>query len=69
MFEHANERLTDRGWLAGCRNVADPCFYITLRWADRSGAGMTGLEHTAAFSARMEADPGVQAAPATEGLA
>ena len=69
LMEAADRRLADRDWLAGFRSVADPYFYMTLRWAQGTGVDMSGLEHIAAFKARMEADPGVQAALEAEGLA
>lgn len=68
MFEHADARLADREWLAGFRSVADPYFYITLRWAGRTGVDLTGLARLAAFRERMDSDPGVRAALAAEGL-
>ena len=58
-----------RDWLAGFRSFADPYFYITLRWADRTGVDLSGLQNVAAFKQRMEADAGVQAALKAEGLA
>ena len=54
---------------AGFRSFADPYFYITLRWADRTGVDLSGLPNIAAFKQRMEADAGVQAALKAEGLA
>lgn len=68
MFAHADARLVDEEWLAGFRSVADPYFYITLRWAGRVAVDLTGLEALAAFRSRMDADPGVRAALVAEGL-
>lgn len=68
MFEHVDGRLADHEWLAGFRSVADPYFYITLRWAERTGIDLADLERVSAFRMRMETDPGVRAALATEGL-
>lgn len=69
LFETAEKQLHGRDWLAGFRSYADPYFYITLRWADRTGVDLEGLPNIAAFRQRMEADSGVQAALKAEGLA
>lgn len=68
LMETADRRLADHEWLAGFRSFADPYFYMTLRWAQGTGVDMSGLDNVAAFKARMEADPGVQAALKAEGL-
>jgi glutathione S-transferase len=69
LFESAEKQLEERDWLAGFRSFADPYFYITLRWAARTGVDLSGLPNIAAFKQRMEADAGVQAALKAEGLA
>ncbi len=69
LFEVADRQLAGREWLAGFRSYADPYLYITARWADRVGVDLSGLEHLAAFRARMDADAGVQQALKAEGLA
>lgn len=69
LMEAADRRLDGRDWLAGFRSFADPYFYITLRWAGSTGVDLSGLANIAAFKARMDADPGVRAALAAEGLA
>lgn len=69
LMETADRRLADREWLAGFRSYADPYFYMTVRWAGRTGVDISGLEHVAAFAARMDADPGVRAALEAEGRA
>src|SRR5690606_1490811 len=68
LMETADRRLADREWLAGFRSFADPYFFITLRWADRTGVDLSGLANVAAFRERLAADAGVQAALAAEGL-
>ncbi|GHA90655.1 glutathione binding-like protein [Cognatilysobacter bugurensis] len=68
LFEQANQRLSDREWLADARSVADAYFYITLRWAELTGVDLSGIEDLGAFRARMDADPGVHAALEAEGL-
>ena len=69
LMEAADRQLDGREWLAGFRSFADPYFYITLRWAESTGIDLSGLDNVAAFKARMEADAGVRAALAAEGLA
>lgn len=68
LFEHADARLAGSDGLAGFRSVADAYFYITLRWAKRTGVDLAGLDALGAFRSRMDADAGVRAALATEGL-
>lgn len=69
LMEAADRRLAGNEWLAGFRSFADPYFYLTVRWAAVTGVDMSGLDHVAAFKERMDADPGVRAALAAEGLA
>lgn len=69
LMETADKRLADNDWLAGFRSFADPYFYMTVRWALGTGIDMAGLDHVAAFKARMDEDAGVQAALKAEGLA
>ncbi|MBB6600572.1 glutathione S-transferase N-terminal domain-containing protein [Luteimonas sp. MC1825] len=69
LMESADRQLADNTWLAGFRSFADPYFYMTVRWAHGTGVDMTGLDNIAAFKARMDADPGVQATLKAEGLA
>lgn len=68
-FERIDAQLTGREWLTGERSIADPYLYVELRWAEKLGLDLSGLEQLAAFRERMDADPGVRAALATEGLA
>ncbi len=69
LFELADQQLADKPWLAGFRSFADPYFYITLRWAAGAKVDLSGLENVAAYTKRMDADAGVQAALKAEGLA
>ena len=69
LYEAADRQLAGRDWLAGFRSVADPYFYVTLRWASRLGIDLSGLDNVNAFKSRMDADPGVRAALEAEGLA
>ena len=68
-YEAVEARLAESGgWLAGFRSVADPYLFVTLLWADAMGIDTSDLPHIVAFRARMDADAGVQAALAAEGL-
>jgi len=69
LFETAERQLGGQDWLAGFRSYADPYLHLTLRWAGRVGVDLGGLPQLAAFQARMDADPGVQAVLKAEGLA
>lgn len=66
LFERANRQLEGREGLAGARSIADPYLFVTTRWAHHLGVDMSGLEHLDAFMQRMDADPGVRRALATE---
>lgn len=68
LFGLADTQLMGRQWLAGFRSFADPYLYITLRWADGQGIDLSGLDNLAELKRRMEADAGVRAALADEGL-
>lgn len=68
-FERANAQLQGRDWIVGSRSVADPYWYITLRWARATGVDLSGLDNLNAFAARMEADASVQKVLKDEGLA
>lgn len=70
LYERANEQLKSRDWIAGdARSIADPYLYVTYRWARGTGVDLSGLDHLAAFAARVEADPAVQKVLKDEGLA
>lgn len=68
LFEVADRQLDGRQWLAGFRSYADPYLFVVTQWAKKTGVDISGLDHLAAFDARMAADPGVQAAMKAEGL-
>ncbi len=68
LMETADKQLADKPWLAGFRSVADPYFYITLRWAAGAKIDLFDLTHLTAYKTRMDADHGVQAALKAEGL-
>ncbi|HLT44379.1 MAG TPA: glutathione S-transferase N-terminal domain-containing protein [Luteimonas sp.] len=67
-FERLDDQLDGRQWLTGSRSIADPYLYVELRWARQLGLDLSGLDHLDAFRRRMDADPGVRAALAAEGL-
>jgi glutathione S-transferase len=69
LYERADEQLKSRTWIAGdARTIADPYLYVTYRWARGNGVDLSGLDHLAAFAARVEADPAVQKVLKDEGL-
>lgn len=69
LYERADEQLKSRDWIAGdTRSIADPYLYVTYRWARSTGVDLSGLDHLAAFAARVEADPAVQKVLKDEGL-
>lgn len=70
LYERADEQLKSRDWIAGdTRSIADPYLYVTYRWARGTGVDLSGLDHLAAYAARVEADPAVQKVLKDEGLA
>jgi len=69
LFERADAQLARRDWLTGARSIADPYFYVTLRWAKATGVDLSGLDNLVKFTARMEADPAVQKVLEAEGIA
>ena len=50
-------------------SFADPMLYVLTRWVARAGKSLDELPALAAFNARMQARPAVQAALKVEGLA
>jgi glutathione S-transferase len=69
LYTRADAQLADKDWIAGSRSVADAYLYVTLRWAKALDIDLSGLDHLAAFVARMEADAAVQKVLKDEGLA
>lgn len=67
-FEQLDAQLAGKDWLVGSRSIADPYLYVELRWAQKLGLDLSGLDNLAAFRSRMDADPGVRAALDAEGL-
>ena len=69
LYARADAQLADKEWIAGPRSVADAYLYVTLRWAKALDVDLSGLDHLAAFVARIEADAAVQKVLKDEGLA
>jgi len=65
-LERIDAQLAGRAWLTGQRSVADPYLFVVLRWAAAKEVDLQGLDHLAAFTERLHADPGVRLALATE---
>ena len=68
MFALINKRLEGREWLGEARSVADAYLYVILRWAGAFKMDLSAFPNLQAHFARMQADKGVQAALAAEGL-
>ena len=68
MFAIINKRLEGREWLGEARSVADAYLYVILRWAGAFKMDLSAFPNIQAHFARMQADKGVQAALAAEGL-
>jgi len=71
LFSHLNEQLSKHDWLAATprASIADAYAFVVLRWARALHIDLSGLEGLDRFEQRMLADPAVQAALKTEGLA
>lgn len=61
--------LAGRHWLTGTRSIADAYLFIITLWAGRVEINLEGLDHLAALTTRMKADPAVQQAMKEQGLA
>ncbi|HEY0334427.1 MAG TPA: glutathione binding-like protein [Stenotrophomonas sp.] len=68
LYERVNAHLRQHHYLAGERSGADAYLFVTLRWAQKVGVDLSGLDGIAAFIDRMNADADVQAALKAEGL-
>jgi len=69
LFERVDAQLRKHDWLAGERSGADAYLFVTVRWAQKVGVDLSGLDGVAKFFQRMSADADVQAALKAEGLA
>lgn len=68
-FARADKQLADRDWLAGKRSIADPYFFVLIRWAEMMKIDLSGMKNLQRFFERMQADSGVKRALEAEGLA
>lgn len=68
MFGLMNKRLEGREWLGEGRSIADAYLYVVMRWAGAFKMDLSAFPNLQAHFARMQADKGVQAALAAEGL-
>ncbi|MBV6273639.1 glutathione S-transferase N-terminal domain-containing protein [Alcaligenaceae bacterium CGII-47] len=68
VFAEANRQLADKAWLTGKRSIADAYLYVLLVWARATELDLSAQKNLMSFAARMDADPGVQAAMRSQGL-
>ena len=68
-FARADQQLAGRDWLAGSRSIADPYFYVLIRWAKMMEIDLSHMENLQHFFGRMQEDAGVKRALEAEGLA
>ena len=68
MYIVADKHLAGRNWLSDGRSVADAYLYVTTRWAKAKNVDLSGMPNLESHFQRMNADPAVKAALATEGL-
>lgn len=68
-FSRADKQLTGKDWLAGSRSIADPYFFVLIRWAKMMKIDLSDLENLQNFFGRMQEDAGVKRALEAEGLA
>ncbi len=55
-------RLEGRDWIAGTRSIADPYFFVMLRWAKQQSLDLSDLTALERFYGHMQADEGVKKA-------
>jgi glutathione S-transferase len=68
-FERLDATLQAAGeWYLGQRSFADAYLYVLVRWIDLTPLSLADYPALAAHRARMERDPGVQAALARQGM-
>jgi len=68
LFARVDAQLAGRDWIAGTRSIADPYFYVVLRWARASGVDLSGFGNLERYFNAMQADAGVRRALEQEGL-
>ena len=68
LFGIVDKQLEGKEWVTGTRSIVDPYLYTVMRWALAVKMDLSGFSNLLAFFNRMNADAGVQAAVAAEGL-
>jgi glutathione S-transferase len=66
LFERIDRQLVGREWIAGSRSIADPYLFVVTRWAKGNHVDLRGLDNLERHFRRMNEDPGVRRALATE---
>src|SRR6185437_4565257 len=59
-FELMSRQLEGRNWITGARSVADPYFFVMVRWAKGQQLDISNLTDLDRFYKRMEVDDGVK---------
>ncbi len=68
MLDIPNTQLGKQEYLTGSKSTADVYLYVVLRWAKKFNLNVEKYQNFNAFISRIEADKGVTAALAQEGL-
>ena len=68
LFGIIDKQLEGKQWLTGKRSVVDPYLFTIIRWAHAQKVEMSGLKNVQSFFEHMNADAGVKAAIAAQGL-
>lgn len=68
LFAIIDKQLEGRQWVTGSRSIVDPYLYTVTRWAHMLKMDLAGFRNLGAFFERMNADAGVKAALAAQGL-
>lgn len=68
LFAIIDRQLQGRDWIAGSRSIADPYLFVVTSWTKVVDFGIAEFPNLQRFFARMQSDPGVQAAMKAEGL-
>lgn len=63
-----DKQLEGRQWITGKRSIVDPYLYTILRWAHAKNVDIANMKNLQAFVVRMNADRGVIAALAAQGI-
>lgn len=63
-----DKQLEGRQWITGKRSIVDPYLYTILRWAHAKNVDIANMKNLQTFVVRMNADRGVIAALAAQGI-